>query len=66
MVPAFMAVAMSGGRTKITLREIHREHAGSSQAIVYSCFTIVIIFAPAAVSILGPTVAMFVGGMTYL
>ena len=61
-----MAVAMSGEWTTVTLRVMHRDRGDSSQAIVYSCCTIANIFAPAAVSIFGPTVAMFVGGTTYL
>ena len=37
-----------------------------SLAIVYIFFAVTNIFAPAVVSVLGPTVSMFVGGSTYL
>ena len=37
-----------------------------SLAILYSCFSVMNIFAPAVVSIVRPAASMFLGGTTYL
>jgi hypothetical protein len=37
-----------------------------SMAILYACFALTNIFAPAIVSIIGASLSMFLGGITYL
>jgi len=67
------AVVISGEKLIIRLFPLHIEHDYElnklilcSQAIMYSCLTIVNIFVPGIISIFGPIVSMFLGATAYL
>jgi hypothetical protein len=63
----FMEVVISGKDRNLNLNlRCDLISMNSSLAILYSCFSVTNILAPAIVSIMGSSLSMFLGGTTYL
>lgn len=63
----FMEVAILGKDRNLNLNlRCDLISINSSLAILYTCFSVTNILAPAIVSIMGPSLSMFLGGTTYL